>query len=76
MRLGVAHEQAGDETAAIDAYRRALAIDSGLAEVHNQLGIVHARRGELPAARACFEAALRARPDYSAARANLDRLSR
>ena len=46
----------------------------GLYQVHNQLGILLARRGNLEAAKASFERALRVKPDYELARANLERL--
>jgi tetratricopeptide (TPR) repeat protein len=74
VSLGLASERLGDRAGAIAAYRRAVLYDPSLYQVHNQLGMLLAQQGELLEASFCFERALRIRPDYAAARANLERL--
>lgn len=73
--LGLCSEQLDDARAAERAYTEALRIDVNRAELHNQLGILYAKRGDFEAARRCFERALKIRPDYASARANLQRVS-
>jgi Flp pilus assembly protein TadD len=74
VSLGLASERLGNREGAIAAYRRAVSYDPSLYRVHNQLGTLLAQQGELLEARFCFERALEIRPDYAAARANLERL--
>jgi tetratricopeptide (TPR) repeat protein len=63
---------------AVTHYERALALPDppNPADLHNDAGIVLARLGRFPAAIAHFEAALRLRPDFAAAAANLARAKR
>ena len=63
---------------AIVHYERALALPDppSPADLHNDAGIVLARLGRFPAAIVHFEAALRLRPDFAAAAANLARAKR
>jgi tetratricopeptide (TPR) repeat protein len=56
---------------AIDAYRRALALDPTLADAHCNLGTAHYNRGERELARAEYEAALRQDPAHREANFNL-----
>jgi tetratricopeptide (TPR) repeat protein len=55
-------------------YRKALALDAGLAAAHTNLGQIAFRRGDVRAARAAFEAALALDPDQPEARFNLANL--
>jgi tetratricopeptide (TPR) repeat protein len=59
---------------AIDAYRRALALDPTLADAHCNLGTVHYNRGDRQAARAAYEAALERCPSHREANFNLANL--
>jgi tetratricopeptide (TPR) repeat protein len=59
---------------AIDAYRRALALDPSLADAHCNLGTAHYNRGEREEARAGYQAALRADPTHREANFNLANL--
>jgi protein O-GlcNAc transferase len=58
----------------IDELREAIRRQPLAAELHNELGIAHAMRGEHAAAKGCFEQALRLRPAYPVAWQNLSRL--
>ena len=66
-------EPAGVEPAAI-CYRKALALDPGLAAAYNNLGQLAYARGDTAAGRASFEAALAIDPDQPEARFNLANL--
>lgn len=55
-------------------YRKALALDPGLAAAHTNLGQIAYRRGDIGAARTAFEAALALDPDQPEARFNLANL--
>jgi tetratricopeptide (TPR) repeat protein len=59
---------------AIDAYRRALALDPSLADAHCNLGTVHYNRGEREEARTAYEAALREDATHREANFNLANL--
>src|SRR5262245_18919 len=59
---------------AIDAYRRALALDPTLADAHCNLGTAHYNRGEREPARSAYEAALREDPTHREANFNLANL--
>jgi len=52
---------------------RAVALDPGLANAHNGLGVAYARRGDVARAMTEWEEALRLRPDLADARENLAR---
>jgi tetratricopeptide (TPR) repeat protein len=47
-------------------YEKSIALDPGLAETHNNLGLLHWRFGRLEQAFACFDRALALRPDFHA----------
>lgn len=57
LRMGIAHEQAGDVTAAAEAYERAGRLQRHDAEPWRRLGQLMARAGRLPEAQAAFERA-------------------
>ena len=57
-----------------DALRTALSVDLSTPEAHNNLGVVLLAQGKIVAAQAEFREAIRHRPDYGAAHANLARL--
>lgn len=56
---------------AMAAYRKALELDSSLADAHLNLGRMLHDRGEIEEAQACYSAALAARPDDATAAYNL-----
>jgi tetratricopeptide (TPR) repeat protein len=64
----------GGEAEAVVCYRRALALDPGLAPAHTNLGNVAYRNGDSRKARECFETALAIDPDQPEARFNLANL--
>ena len=47
-------------------YEKSIALDPGLAETHNNLGLLHWRFGRLELAFACFDRALALRPNFHA----------
>jgi arylsulfatase A-like enzyme len=61
---------------AIEALSRATAIDPLLAGAHNGLGVAYTRQGNVQKAIAEWREALRLRPDYEDARANLAQVQR
>lgn len=65
---------AGTLPEAIDAYRRALALDPTLADAHCNLGTAHYNRSERDLARSAYEAALREDPGHREANFNLANL--
>jgi DNA-binding transcriptional MerR regulator/TolA-binding protein len=62
-----------DDQAAL-CFRRALALDAGLAPAHTNLGLIAYRRGDRARARESFETALELDPDQPEARFNLANL--
>ena len=66
----VREQLAGATEAALAGYERALALDPGLAEAHNNLGVL-LRPRDAGAARAAFTRAARLRPGYAEAHNNL-----
>lgn len=62
---------AGDYSAAVESYRRALELKNDCPEAHNNLGVALALEGDRIQAVAAFRAALRDRPQWPTARANL-----
>jgi Flp pilus assembly protein TadD len=58
----------------IDALSRAIAINPTLAGAHNALGVAYIRRGDRARAIAEWQEAVRIRPDFEDARANLGRV--
>jgi len=71
LRGGISAQQHGDYRAAIDDYRKALAIQPGLAEARANLGAALAAAGDYDAAIAEDTAALVSAPDKTAVRMNL-----
>jgi DNA-binding transcriptional MerR regulator len=71
---GLAAEERGDDEAAAQAYRDAVAAEPGLASAHANLGVLGYRRGDHDAARAAFERALELDPELPEARFNLANL--
>jgi tetratricopeptide (TPR) repeat protein len=71
MRLDLDPARQGEAEA---CYRKALALDPGLAAAHTNLGHLAYRRGDTMAARAAFEAALTMDPEQPEARFNLANL--
>lgn len=57
--------------AALETYKRALAIDPNHAELHNNLGVTHTKTGAWAAAAASFKRAAELMPDYIDAHSNL-----
>jgi tetratricopeptide (TPR) repeat protein len=56
---------------AISAFRRALRMDDGLAEVHNDLGAAYFQKGWHAEAEECFRKSIALRPEHGVAHANL-----
>jgi tetratricopeptide (TPR) repeat protein len=71
MRIDLDPARQGEAEA---CYRKALALDPGLAAAHTNLGHLAYRRGDTLAARAAFEAALTLDPEQPEARFNLANL--
>jgi hypothetical protein len=63
LKRALALHESGRFGDAVDAYRRALALDGKLPDAHEFLGRALASAGEYPAALASLEAALREKPD-------------
>jgi arylsulfatase A-like enzyme/predicted negative regulator of RcsB-dependent stress response len=74
--LGALYLTQKRDAEAIDALSRAVAINPTLAGAHNALGVAYIRRGDRQRAVAEWQEALRIRPDYEDARANLERVER
>jgi predicted O-linked N-acetylglucosamine transferase (SPINDLY family) len=68
---GAARLRAGDAAGAEDAFRRALAGGSEVAEIHNNLGIALARQGRLEAAVGAFARAVSLAPERAEIHRNL-----
>jgi tetratricopeptide (TPR) repeat protein len=69
-----AESDPGHQPDAETCYRKALALDAGLAAAHTNLGHLAYARGDLAGARAAFEAALALDPEQPEARFNLANL--
>ena len=67
----VAHQLRRSDAASL--LGRAVALDPGLAEAHNDRGVILATSGLIPDALACFERAVALAPGYAEARNNLAR---
>lgn len=72
--LGICQESQGRDREAAESYRRALALDPRVADLHVNLGAVLARLGDALAAAASYRKALRIRPNFAAAHFNLGTL--
>lgn len=69
--LGVIAHQKGDDNGAVDLIRKALAINPGFAEAHNNLGDALQSLGNYDEAVSAYERALEIRPDFPEAHNNL-----
>jgi Flp pilus assembly protein TadD len=70
-RQGNALVDEGKLDRGISAFRRALRMDDGLAEVHNDLGAAYFQKGWHAEAEACFRKAIELSPEHGVAHANL-----
>ena len=70
-RIGQCLNSLGRRAAAIESFRRAVAIDAGFAEGWYSLGLACQDDGDHQACVAAYRAALRARPDFHEAAFNL-----
>lgn len=73
-KLGAACEQLQDFPGAAAAYRKSLAMADNQPQMWNQLGIVLGTLGDLPGAADAFAHAVKLKPDYAAARNNLEKV--
>ena len=71
LAAGVHFQAAGEAGLAEAAYRESLALDGGIAETHNNLGVLLRARGDREAGLAAFRRATELRPDYPEALGNL-----
>jgi len=69
--LGLALLDGGKIDRAISAFRRALRIDDGLAEVHNDLGTAYFQKGWHAEAEECFRKAIERKAAHAVAHGNL-----
>lgn len=74
--LGLLYMDVREPAAAVDAFRRAVAIDRGFARAWNNLGTAQRERGDLRDAEASFACAAEADPAYPLAWTNLGVLRR
>lgn len=72
--LGSALEQQADKAGALDAYNQAILINARHAEAQNNAGAIYSELGRLDEARAHFQAAIEAKPDFVEAHYNLSSL--
>jgi len=73
-QLAQLYAQMGQLGDAISEENAALALEPKNADDWNNLGVLHARNGDIATARKDFERALTLDPQHTAARANLARL--
>ena len=74
FRAADERQKAGDIAGAIDAYRRAIALVPGRADLHYNLAVALDRRGDLPGALAQLQHAVELDPGYADARVYLGTL--
>jgi protein O-GlcNAc transferase len=74
--LAVARQRAGDIQAAVDTYRRCLALSPLSPEIHNNLGTALEQLGRMTGALECFQQALALDPGYARPLVNLGRIFR
>jgi tetratricopeptide (TPR) repeat protein len=72
-KFGSACEQSGDLESAARAFQASLKLDGGQPAIWNMLGGVAANMGDLANAQKCFAKALELKPDFAAAKNNLER---
>ncbi len=68
---GIQARAQSDLSVASDLWLRAIDLDPGLAEAHNNLGNLFSTQGRYAQAVSCYETALRLKPDFSLARRSL-----
>jgi len=68
---GFIYEQQGQSELAFATYLSLTQEYPELPEPHNNLGVLHAAKGDYPSAKASLDAALRANPAYAAAHENM-----
>jgi Flp pilus assembly protein TadD len=73
--LGVLYLTENHAANAIDALTRAVTINPALAGAHNGLGVAYARQGNITRAVEEWKEAVRLRPDFEDARANLNKVT-
>ena len=73
LNLGIAHHRAGNLDAAEERLQNALSLGVATAHpvIHTELGIIYRKLGRFADAKASYETALAAEPDYHFARRNL-----
>jgi Flp pilus assembly protein TadD len=69
--LGTAHDRLGEQEAAIEAFRRAIALDASYAEAYLNLGILLAREGEHEEAERLLRIATQLQPSSHKAHGSL-----
>ena len=74
--LGVIAHQRGRQTRAVELINKAIGLNNGVAEFHNNLGNVLRDQGNLPGSVECYERAIGLKPDYPDAHYNLGNLLR
>lgn len=74
--LAVAQQRAGETLAAVETYRRCLALSPHSPEIHNNLGTALEQAGRVTEALACFQQALALNPGYARPLVNLGKLFR
>ena len=72
IRISGAAVSEGRVTDAAAAYQELVELRPGDSDLHNNFGIILAKSGDLAAAAAQFEAALRLNPGHQVARRNLE----
>jgi tetratricopeptide (TPR) repeat protein len=69
--LGLSHVALNQKAQAVEAFRKAVEINSDYAEAHYNLGLLHSRDEQYAEASAEFARAIKSKPDYAEARYNL-----
>jgi Flp pilus assembly protein TadD len=72
-KFGSACEQTDDLASAARAFQASLKLDGAQPVIWNMLGGIAANMGDLPNAQKCFAKALELKPDFAAAKNNLER---
>ena len=69
--IGTIHFHQGRFAKAVHCFKRAIASDADMPEVHNNLGNAYREQGLITDAQACFREAIALRPTYALAHSNL-----